>query len=114
LVLPALVVGAMAGRAAMPGVVLLSSPARSGGLAASLGRLSRPRVYLGWIMALLLALVAMHGHHLTRVAVVVVVVVLAMAALGRRTLGGYTGDTLGATEQLTEAVVLLSLAASIG
>lgn len=114
LVLPALVVAGMAARAAMPGVVLLSSPARSGGLAASLGSLRRPRVYLGWIIALLLGLIAMHGHHLTPVVIAVVIVVLAIAAIGRRTLGGYTGDTLGATEQLTEAVVLLSLAASLG
>jgi adenosylcobinamide-GDP ribazoletransferase len=29
----------------------------------------------------------------------------------RRRLGGYTGDTLGATQQGTEAAVLLALAA---
>jgi cobalamin synthase len=42
-----------------------------------------------------------------------VVVVFGMAALGRRMVGGYTGDTLGATEQLTECVVLLVLVAMV-
>jgi cobalamin synthase len=37
-------------------------------------------------------------------------VAAAMAGLGVRTLGGYTGDTLGATEQLAECAVLLVLA----
>jgi adenosylcobinamide-GDP ribazoletransferase len=31
----------------------------------------------------------------------------------KRRLGGYTGDTLGAAEQLTEVAVLLALAAEI-
>ena len=110
LVVPALLAAAMAGRAAMPGVVLLSSPARPGGLAAALGDLDRKRVYAGWAVALLLSLAALRGHHLLPVVAVTIIAVLAMAALGRRTLGGYTGDTLGATEQVTECAVLLALA----
>jgi adenosylcobinamide-GDP ribazoletransferase len=109
-VMAALVVAAMAGRAAMPGVVLLSKPARSGGLAAALGALDRKRVYAAWAIALLVSLIALHGHHLLRAVVATIIVVLAMTTLGRRVLGGYTGDTLGATEQITECAVLLALA----
>jgi cobalamin synthase len=36
-----------------------------------------------------------------------------MAGLGVRSLGGYTGDTLGATEQLAECAVLLVLAGAL-
>ncbi|MCB8879801.1 adenosylcobinamide-GDP ribazoletransferase [Acidisoma cellulosilytica] len=111
-VFPALIVAGMAGRAAMPGVVLLSKPAKPGGLAAALGALDRKRVWGGWVIALLLSLLALHGHHLLPVIVVTMILVLAMVALGRRMLGGYTGDTLGATEQLTECAVLLVLASA--
>jgi adenosylcobinamide-GDP ribazoletransferase len=45
------------------------------------------------------------------VASVAVAVVLAMRRWLRQRLGGYTGDALGATEQLTEMAVLLVLAA---
>jgi adenosylcobinamide-GDP ribazoletransferase len=41
-----------------------------------------------------------------------VAVVLAMRRWLRQRLGGYTGDALGATEQLTEMAVLLVLAAA--
>jgi adenosylcobinamide-GDP ribazoletransferase len=51
-------------------------------------------------------------HHLLKVAAATLIIVLAMSTLGRRALGGYTGDTLGATEQLAECAVLLVLAAS--
>jgi cobalamin synthase len=37
----------------------------------------------------------------------------AMAWAGVRSLGGYTGDTLGASEQLAECVVLLVLAGAV-
>ena len=107
---PALIVAGMAGRAAMPGVVLLSRPARAGGLAAALGVLARRRVYAAWAIALLLSLLALRGHHVPTVLLAVVIVTLGMTMLGRRTLGGYTGDTLGATEQVTECAVLLVLA----
>jgi len=39
-------------------------------------------------------------------------VVLAMRRWLDRRLGGYTGDTLGATEQLVEVTVLLAMAAA--
>jgi adenosylcobinamide-GDP ribazoletransferase len=113
LVIPALVVAAMAGRSAMPGVVILSAPARPGGLGASLGLLARPRVYAGWAIAVAISLLLM-PHGLGRAAAATVIIAFAMAAFGRRTIRGYTGDTLGATEQLGECAVLLVLAAAAG
>jgi adenosylcobinamide-GDP ribazoletransferase len=35
---------------------------------------------------------------------------VAMVALARRSLGGYTGDVLGAVQQMAEAAVLLAAA----
>lgn len=43
----------------------------------------------------------------------VALVVLGLRAWLRRRIGGFTGDTLGATEQLTECAVLMVLAATI-
>ena len=109
LVAPAVIVAAVLGRAAMPGVVLLSSPARPGGLGAALGTLDGRRLALGGGIALLLSLVLERPHAILEAIFATVLVVAGMAGLGARSLGGYTGDTLGATEQLAECGVLLVL-----
>jgi adenosylcobinamide-GDP ribazoletransferase len=113
LVAPALIVAAVLGRAAMPGVVLLSSPARPGGLGAALGALDRKRVVIGWGIALLLCLVLERPHALLEAMFATLLIAAAMAWAGVRSLGGYTGDTLGASEQLAECVVLLVLAGAV-
>jgi adenosylcobinamide-GDP ribazoletransferase len=110
---PALITAAVLGRAAMPGVVLLSAPARPGGLAASLGVLDRRRVVIGWGIALLLCLGLEPVHVMLEAIFTALLVAAAMASLGVRQLGGYTGDTLGATEQMAECAVLLVLAAAV-
>jgi adenosylcobinamide-GDP ribazoletransferase len=114
LVAPALILAAVLGRAAMPGVALLSAPARRGGLGAALGALERRRVAIGWGIAVL-ACLALERPHLGLEAIfVTLLAAAAMAGLGTRSLGGYTGDTLGAAEQLTECAVLLVLAGALG
>jgi adenosylcobinamide-GDP ribazoletransferase len=112
LVIPALIVAAVLGRAAMPGVVLLSSPARPGGLGAALGALDRKRVALGCGLAVLSCLMLGRPHAMLEAIFAAVLVAAGMAGLGVRRLGGYTGDTLGATEQLAECAVLLVLASA--
>ena len=113
LVAPALIVAAVLGRAAMPGVVLLSAPARPGGLGAALGALDRKRVAIGWGIALLLCLVMARPHEMLEAIFATLLVAAAMAWVGVRNLGGYTGDTLGATEQMAECLVLMVLAGGV-
>ncbi len=113
LVAPALIAAAVLGRTAMPGVVMLSSPARPGGLGAALGTLRLTRVAIGGGLAVLLCLVLERPHAMLEAIFATVLVAAGMAGLGVRSLGGYTGDTLGATEQLAECAVLLSLAAAL-
>ena len=77
------------------------------------------RVELGWTLgwslaAAALASVAWPAARLTAALVATVLVVVAMQRWLTRRLGGYTGDTLGATEQLTELAVLLALVARVG
>ncbi len=112
-VVVALVVAAVFGRVAMPGVLMLSGPARPDGLAAALGPVDRPRLYLGWAIALVVAFVLLRPHEALVAVFVTMLVAAGMAALGQQSLGGYTGDTLGATEQLAEGAVLLVLAAAV-
>ena len=114
LVAPALIVAAVLGRSAMPGVVLLSSPARPDGLGAALGRLDGRRVVIGWCLGLLACLMLRRPHALLEAIFTTLLVAAAMAWLGVRGIGGYTGDTLGATEQVAECAVLLVLAGASG
>jgi adenosylcobinamide-GDP ribazoletransferase len=77
------------------------------------------RIELGWTLAwsLVAATVASMtlpaGRLAAALAATVLTVVVVQRWLARR-LGGYTGDTLGATEQLTELAVLLVLVAHVG
>ena len=112
LVAPALIVASVLGRAAMPGVVLLSSPARTGGLGAGLGALDLRRVAIGGAITVLLCLMLERPHAMLEAVLATVLAAAAAAGIGVRSLGGYTGDTLGATEQLAECAVLLVLAAA--
>ena len=71
-------------------------------------------IAMGWCGALLLALVAgdVYLPRLLTAAGAAAVVALLMRQWLKRRLGGYTGDGLGATEQLAEIAVLLAFTAS--
>lgn len=71
-------------------------------------------VAIGWSLALAVGAAALGmppSRVLAALAAAALVVVVMHAWLARR-LGGYTGDTLGATEQLAECGVLLALTAA--
>ena len=108
----ALVAAAAMSRAACLLPLVLLPPARADGVGFAAGR---PAVGaaagLAFVLALAL-LVPSAGFGQTLAACAVVpLVVLAFVALARRQIGGQTGDVAGATQQLTEIVVLLALAA---
>jgi adenosylcobinamide-GDP ribazoletransferase len=67
---------------------------------------------LAWAMLLCLPLLALLPHQAPLLLLVAALLALAMRTWLRRRLGGYTGDTLGATEQLSEAALLLALSAA--
>lgn len=109
-VIVALMLAGAAGRAAMPGVVQLTTPARPEGLGAMLGPLSTARVLGGCGTALVLGLMLATPRATGLSALAAMGTAYGMAAFARRRLGGFTGDTLGATEQLAEIATLLILA----
>ena len=90
------------GRAGILLPLLLLHPARPDGLAATLRGAWRPAV-IGLGLAVLLVFVV------PRAVVAAGVASLAVAWLGHRQLGGYTGDLLGAAEQASECASLTAL-----
>ena len=109
-VLLALIVAGALGRAAMVAVLLVLKPARSDGLAASLGQVPVPAAATGLAIALLAAVVLLPFSTACAGIVWALIGVATMAWLARGQVGGYTGDVLGATEIVVECLVLTVLA----
>jgi adenosylcobinamide-GDP ribazoletransferase len=107
----ALIAAHAGSRSLLPAVMRLLPPARTDGLGAAAGRPSPAVVAVAAVIAVGLMLTAL-GPRRGVVAIVVAVVVTGAAArLARRQLGGYTGDLLGALQQLGEIAILLVAAA---
>jgi adenosylcobinamide-GDP ribazoletransferase len=100
----AVVIAAVLARGAMLLPLLLLHPARAGGLGAMLAARSTTRTIAGLLLAAAMGLTATWAFAAALLAGSV------MTALTRRQIGGYTGDTLGATEQLAECAALTVLA----
>ena len=106
--LGALVAAHAGSRALLPLLMRALPPARPGGLAASVG------VPSSWasVAALVIGTAAVFwglGDRLGLAGfVAAAVAMVAVGALARRELGGYTGDVLGAAQQLGEIVLLLA------
>jgi adenosylcobinamide-GDP ribazoletransferase len=107
----ALIAAHTASRAALPATMRALSPARADGLGAAAGT-PRPSLAIGAaIIGILIALAAL-GPISGAVAIgVTAAIVFGMAGLARRQIGGYTGDVLGAFQQVGEVVMLLAASA---
>jgi adenosylcobinamide-GDP ribazoletransferase len=101
----ALMATAVLGRGAMVGMMLALPPARGDGMAASLGPVPAPSAAVGIAMACAPVVLPGGAAALAGAAVATA----AMIWLGRRQIGGYTGDLLGATEQAAECAALVAL-----
>jgi adenosylcobinamide-GDP ribazoletransferase len=108
---PALVAAHAVSRATLPVLMRRLDPARSDGLGAGAGQPDDAAVLWCLAIAIIVALVAL-GFARGVLALVIVAALLGLfAALARRQIGGYTGDVLGAAQQIGEIVMLLSAAA---
>jgi adenosylcobinamide-GDP ribazoletransferase len=101
-VITALIVAAVAGRGAMILPLLALQPARNDGLAAPLAATSRSRLWIGLLLTTFVALLP-HGLPAWLAAAAAGCFV---AWLARRQIGGYTGDILGAVEQVAECAAM--------
>jgi adenosylcobinamide-GDP ribazoletransferase len=112
MVLQLAAVGAMS-RALMGGVMFALPFARKDGAAASFGRPSAASAGLG-LMIGLVAAIALTGISGAMLVGVMAIPALCMMMLAKSKLEGQTGDVLGATQQLAEAVGLLAAVALLG
>jgi adenosylcobinamide-GDP ribazoletransferase len=110
-VLTAMAVAGAISRATMPMAMLALPRATATGLGAAAGRPAAIDALAGALAAVLLALITLTFAGALSMLGASIVAMFAVAALARRKLGGYTGDVLGALQQLSEIAALLSLAA---
>lgn len=107
----ALIAAHAASRAALPVAMRAMVPARAEGLGASAGKPRATLVIAAVIIGALIGLVAL-GPSRGGIALGITAIALSAAALwAQRRIGGYTGDVLGALQQIGEIVILLAAAA---
>ena len=107
----ALVVAHAASRGFLPAAMHVLAPARADGLGFTAGRPSRPVALIAALIGVVIALAAL-GPGRGAVALLLAAAAIALTAvLARRQIGGYTGDVLGAFQQIGEIVMLLVAAA---
>ena len=107
----ALIAAHAASRAALPCAMLVLAPARAEGLGAAAGQPSMPLAVAALAIGLLVSLAALGpGRGLVAIGLAGAAM-FALGVLARRCIGGYTGDVLGAFQQIGEIVMLLTAAA---
>jgi adenosylcobinamide-GDP ribazoletransferase len=107
----ALVAAHTVSRAGIPMVMRWLEPARDDGLGAGAGQPDDAAILWCLAIAIVVALLCLGGGAGIAGLVVAAVAVAAFAALARRQIGGYTGDVLGAAQQIGEIAMLLTAAA---
>jgi adenosylcobinamide-GDP ribazoletransferase len=107
----ALITAGAASRAAVAAAMTALPQARTDGLATNAGRPHPLRAAAAVLIAALIALVLL-GQAALAALLAGALGALAIALLARRQIGGYTGDVLGAVQQLTEIGLLFAVVAA--
>jgi adenosylcobinamide-GDP ribazoletransferase len=106
----ALIAAHAVSRGLLPAVMHHLDPARADGLGASAGRPDGSGMLWALALGVGIAVLAL-GFDAILATIVAALLVAALAGVARRRLGGYTGDVLGAAQQLAEIAILLIAAA---
>ncbi len=109
----ALIAAAAVSRAPLPAILRWVPPARAEGLAAAAGRPGFPPVAIAGILAAAIAAVVLHPIAAGCVVLAAAGAAAAMAWIGRRAVGGHTGDILGAAQQMAEMAALAALVVAL-
>ncbi len=109
LVAGALIAAQVMGRAVLP-VIMRSLPlARGNGLAADAGKPSNAGMYQALGLGLLIAAFACGPGSALVSLVVALVAAYLVAEIARRQIGGYTGDVLGAAQEIAQLAILINI-----
>lgn len=103
----ALVVAHAVSRALLPVAMWRLPPAREQGLGTEAGRPRPPMIIAGLLIALAIGAAALGPLHGLIAMAVAALTIGAAGMLARRQIGGYTGDVLGAFQQIAEIAILL-------
>lgn len=106
--LGALMAAGALSRAMIPAAMQVMAPARPQGLGASAGTPDASTAATAAGIGLAVAVLGLGLGGALAAAIAAVLAALAIATLARRTLGGYTGDVLGAVQQAAEIAILLA------
>jgi adenosylcobinamide-GDP ribazoletransferase len=106
----ALIAAGALSRAALPVIVHWLPPARSEGMAAEAGRPDLARVVAAGIIALIIGLLVLDDRAVAAALLAAGGAVAGVALLARPSLGGHTGDVLGASQQAAEIAALAAVA----
>jgi adenosylcobinamide-GDP ribazoletransferase len=109
-VLAGLICSALLGRLAIVALLALLPPAREEGLGALVANPPRRSVIAAFVLGVALVVLQLTLFTAVLVLLAMAAAVGVIALLSRRQIGGFTGDVLGAGEQLAQTGVLLTLA----
>ena len=107
----AFILAHMAGRAAIPAFMRLVPPARTDGLSAGAGRVSKASAAVAAALGIVALVVGLPVRAALLASAGAALILVVLAWLSIKHFGGQTGDVLGAVEQLVEIAVMLSAAA---
>jgi adenosylcobinamide-GDP ribazoletransferase len=107
----ALVAAHAASRAALPAAMIGSTPARPDGLGAMAGTPRAGSAIAAGTIGAAIALAALGPARGAIALCLAGLIIFATVELARRQIGGYTGDVLGALQQVGEIVILLAASA---
>jgi adenosylcobinamide-GDP ribazoletransferase len=108
----ALVAAHAASRGALPLFMRQLDPARPDGLAAAAGRPQSEASFWAAAIGLAVLLLALGLGHSVLALVFLAAALALLGRVARRKIGGYTGDVLGAAQQIAETLILLSASAT--
>jgi adenosylcobinamide-GDP ribazoletransferase len=108
---PALIAAHAASRGALPAVMWCLPPARTEGVGAAAGTPAGSGVIAASVIAALIGLTGLGPMRGLIALCLLGLATFGLALVARRRIGGYTGDVLGALQQLGEIVVLLAASA---
>jgi adenosylcobinamide-GDP ribazoletransferase len=111
-VVPSVVAAATLARTGMLVPLLCSNPARSDGLGAGMAAAPRVALVVGLMLAALVCWALLPPRTVFAVVLATAAAAVIFTGFIHRQIGGYTGDTLGAVEQVCECVALSVLSAA--